>query len=495
MRAAAVLALLVVATASAAAAQQNAQRCIFVVQFVGDTGRQITSTNGVDYFAGGRVRLGCRGTSISMESDSVAAYNGAKLVYFIGKVKYRDSTVTLDADNGTYYKDGERWEARGNVATKNLVTGSTLTGPSVDYFRKVKGIRDTAETYAIGRPTINYLTADSGAKAPEPYVIVGDRVRLKGDDRVWAAGKVTVDRSDFAARGDSMRLDTGGRQDGSLIGSPLLRGLTKDTFALTGTRIDFTLAQRELKDVIARGDGHLVSRERDLVADTIKMVTVVRQLTRTLAWGKTIRPYAVSSAYAVRGDSVAFYSPGEVLQEAKAYGHAWAGAARDSTAGKPARAAPEPPPPAKDAKPVKPPKDAKPAEPPATGAPPAGLAAKGPPTGTAATTAAAAGNGIDDRDWITGDSVYAKFASRDGATRLLSLTAFDNASAYYRGRGDGKAAGSLTYARGDRIFVQMRGKGAQGVARVDIHGEVDGLQLEPGPAKPSGSAPPPRGAP
>ena len=49
-----------------------------------------------------------------MQSDSVAAYGG-NVVQFIGHVKYRDSTLTMDADRGTYYKSGERWEARGNV--------------------------------------------------------------------------------------------------------------------------------------------------------------------------------------------------------------------------------------------------------------------------------------------------------------------------------------------------------------------------------------------
>ena len=67
---------------------------------------------GTNYFAGGNVRLSCRGTQITMQSDSVAAYGG-NVVQFIGNVKYRDSTLTMDADHGTYYKSGERWEARG----------------------------------------------------------------------------------------------------------------------------------------------------------------------------------------------------------------------------------------------------------------------------------------------------------------------------------------------------------------------------------------------
>ena len=45
-------------------------------------------------------------------ADSVAAYGG-NVVHFIGNVKYRDSTLTMDADHGTYYKNGEKWEARG----------------------------------------------------------------------------------------------------------------------------------------------------------------------------------------------------------------------------------------------------------------------------------------------------------------------------------------------------------------------------------------------
>ena len=120
--------------------------------------------SGTNYFAGGNVRLRCRGTQISMQSDSVAAYGGP-VVQFIGNVKYRDSTITMDADHGTYYKNGERWEARGRVQTRNLTTGSSLAGPSLDYYRVVKGVRDTLEMYAVGRPRINYVPADSGAEA------------------------------------------------------------------------------------------------------------------------------------------------------------------------------------------------------------------------------------------------------------------------------------------------------------------------------------------
>ena len=102
-----------------------------------------------------------------MQSDSVAAYGG-NVVKFIGNVKYRDSTLTMDADYGTYYKAGEKWEARGRVNTRNLKTGSTLTGPALDYFRVVKGVRDTLEMFATGRPRIQYATTPPAPSRPSP---------------------------------------------------------------------------------------------------------------------------------------------------------------------------------------------------------------------------------------------------------------------------------------------------------------------------------------
>ena len=101
------------------------ERCVFQIDNVDRRGAVNETPTGTNYFAGGNVRLSCRGTEIAMQSDSVAAYGG-NVVQFIGHVKYRDSTLTMDASRGTYYKNGERWAARGDVNTKNLETGSTM---------------------------------------------------------------------------------------------------------------------------------------------------------------------------------------------------------------------------------------------------------------------------------------------------------------------------------------------------------------------------------
>jgi hypothetical protein len=403
----------------------QSQRCVFQIDNVDRQGAVNETPSGTNYYAGGNVRLSCRGMRISMQSDSIAAYGG-NIVQFIGNVKYRDSSLTMDADFGTYRKVGERWEARGNVDTKNLTTGSTLQGPSLDYLRAVKGVRDTLEMYAIGRPKIRYFEEEGdSAHRPEPYLIVADRVRFKGNDLIWAGGKVTIDRSDFAARSDSMRLDTGKGSDGTLIGGdPILRGLGTDSFRLSGRRIDLSLVQRELNKVTARGQGHAVNQDWDLTADTIAIDLKERKLEHTLAWGKQTRPHAVSTTYAMRADSLALDSPGQLLQEVRGFGTAWLGGSVDSA--------------------------------------------------------------TDERDWLRGDTVIARFTPSDSAGKrrsvLSRIEAKAGAQSYHLDRNTrAPRRPSINYARGDAITVTMKPAAAgatSGVDRVDIRGKVDGIQLE-----------------
>ncbi|MFL5402041.1 MAG: hypothetical protein ACJ8BF_04415 [Gemmatimonadales bacterium] len=413
---------------SPVAAQSD--RCVFQIDNVERQGSVIETSKGTNYFAGGNVRLSCRGSQITMQSDSVASYGG-NTVQFIGNVKYRDSTVTMDADNGVYTKSGEKWEARGRVITRNLKSGSTLTGPALDYFRVVKGVRDTVEMYATGRPRIQYASADSGSKPAEPYIIVGDRVRFKGSDRIWAGGKVTIDRSDFSARGDSLRLDTGKGSDGTLIGgNPVMRGLGRDSFTVAGRRLDLKLDRREVTFVTAKGSGHAVSKEWDLVADTIGLDLNNRKLEQTVAWGDSTRPYANSPSYAMRADSLALDTPGQQLKEVRGFGKAWLGGSVDA----PSR----------------------------------------------------------QRDWMRGDTVVAQFVQRDSAgtrrSALSRIVARKGAQSYHIDPSQNHPdRPSINYARGDVIVMTMKQGVRTGVDRVDIRGQVDGIQLEPSDARPADS--------
>jgi hypothetical protein len=263
-------------------------------------------------------------------------------------------------------------------------------------------------------------------------VIVGDRVRLKGDDRIHAGGKVTVDRSDFASRSDSLRLDTGPGGQGSLLGGrPVLRGLGADSFSITGNRIDLKLEGRELTYLVAKGNSKALNKEWELVADTSALDVNRRKLEQTLAWGDRLRPAATSTSYAMRADSLALDTPGQRLREVRGFGRAWLG----GTIYEPTK----------------------------------------------------------DRDWMRGDTVIARFAARDSAGSqravLSRIEARKAAQSYHLERNERvPTRPSINYARGDVITVTMKGGPAagSGVDRVDIRGQVDGLQLEAEPP----SAPP-----
>jgi hypothetical protein len=286
--------------------------------------------------------------------------------------------------------------------------------------------------YATGRPRIEYADAEPTAKPAEPYIIVADRVRFKGNDRLWAGGKVTIDRSDFAARGDSLRLDTGKGSDGTLVGgTPIMRGLGPDSFSLTGKRLDLKLERREITYVIAKGNGHAVSKEWDLVADTIGLDLKSRQLERTLAWGDSIRPYATSPAYAMRADSLALDTPGQQLKEVRGFGTAWLGGTIDAR--------------------------------------------------------------TKQRDWMRGDTVVAQFVQRDSAgTRRAALSrivARKGAQSFHLDPSPRYPdRPSINYARGDVIIMTMKQGIRSEVDRVDVQGLQDGIQLEASDASPAGDS-------
>ncbi|MGE5092392.1 MAG: hypothetical protein ACM3OH_09500 [Bacillota bacterium] len=408
-------------SAPAGAQTPDTQRCRVQIVSVGDTGRSVQAGGQTSYYAGGGVRLKCLGQNITMASDSVVAYPGGD-VEFIGRMRYRDSTVAVDADRVTYRKGEERWEARGAVVSRSLTSGSTIRGPAVDYLRRVVGVRDTFEVLATGRPHVDYFARDSAGERREPYVIVADRLHAVGEDRMWGGGRVTIDRSDIAARSDSLRLDTGAGNDGTLIGKPVFSGLGTDSFTVSGTRIDFALSGRQVRSVRAGDHAHAIKGEWDLVADTILIGVAEHKVERMFAWGRTTRPKAVGKRYEVRGDSLAFDLPRQVLTEARAFGSAWVGGAVDSATG--------------------------------------------------------------NRDWMQADTIVAAFAKRDSAgasrTALDVVRAHHDARSFHSAKSDrpGRPP-SLSYVRGDTITLTMKKSGEEGVERVDVHGHADGVQLEP----------------
>jgi len=403
--------------------------CQVAIDTVGHYGRQVEVRPGeTNLFAGGGVRAHCQGTTSTLAADSVAWYAGVGRFDMLGGVHIRDTAITLDAITASYYLRQERLEAHKNVVAVNRTSGSVLRGPNLTYYRAARGVRDTAEMYATSRPTIDYRAApDSG----EPYVIVADRVRLKGNDRVWGGGRGTIDRSDLAAQGDSLMLDeTAGV--GALVGKPQVQGKGARSYRLVGRRIEFGLRAHEVRLIKALGAGEASSADWRLTADTIHLVVDRRKLQQVLAWGRgegggdSSRPHAVSSLHTLQADSLALDVPEEVLTEARAFRQALSTSKRDSTPGA-------------------------------------------------------------ERDWIAGDTITAHWHQRadSGAKpQLERLLARGKARAFTHLRDEHDSttrAPSLNYTRGNVIDIAMKG---DRIDRVHAVGPADGLHLEPLPPAP-----------
>jgi hypothetical protein len=349
----------------------------------------------------------------------------------LGHVQIRDTSLSLDARFASYYLKEERLEAHNNVVAVNRRTGSILRGPNLRYLRAAPGIRDTVEMYATQRPTVEYRSNATGDTTTEPYIIIADRMRFKGDDRMWGGGTVTVDRSDFASRSDSMMLDQT-RGFGVLVGHPSVEGRGTATggeagksYTLTGTRIELALVQRDVRGVNALGNGKATGADWTLTADTIHLIIANRLLQQTFAWGDTLRPHAVSTLYTIQADSLAIDSPNEVLQESRAYRHAYTTERRDST-----------------------------------------LPAS-------------------ETDWVVGDSITIRFAQEQDSltkqqhTRLRELISYGDARALthqFQPHDTTNAGPAINYSRGDRITLVMA---RDRIDHVIVAGKADGVHLEP----------------
>lgn len=422
-RQAALAALLFLAMAHPVMAQ--GRRCQIQIDHVDREGvsANMFGTTTTNYFAGGNVRLSCRGQNVRIWADSIASYQGT-IVQFIGNFRYEDETAKVTSDFGTYYKDAERWEARGNVHYRDTRDGSELRGPSADYYRQSRGIREQEELYADQRPTLTLAARDSANRVTDPYVIVADRIRMRGEDLMWGGGTVTIDRSDLRGRSDSLQLDTGKGSAGALIGRASIRRAAEDSFAIAGRRIDLALTRKELTGITG-GDSAttLTSRDLDLTAAMISLRLEKRKVVQTLAWGKMPRPRALADDYEVRGDSIAIDTPDEQLRELRSFRGAWVGFRPDSAQG--------------------------------------------------------------ERDWLSGDAITATFAEFVGASgkksALKRLEAKESAKSFYRITKAGAPGGrpSLNYARADKIVLTMQGTDSLKVETIEMTGNVDGMQLSP----------------
>ncbi|HET6761584.1 MAG TPA: hypothetical protein VFH13_05760, partial [Gemmatimonadaceae bacterium] len=324
-----------------------------------------------------------------------------------------------------------------------MPNGGTLRGPSADYYRSTPQ-RPRTRLFAPGRPRVTLVQRDTTGRGrrPDTAHVVANRITMEGDSLVYAAGRVEITRPDLVATGDSAFLDSG-TDFARLMREPLVRGIGSRAFTLTGGVVDVYSKNRQLERVVATPNGHALSKDLELVADTIDLRLQSNELQRAIAWGKGRRARALSPEREIVADSIDAIMPGQRVREVRALRNAYAESNPDS------------------------------------------------------------GVVSDKRDWLRGDTIIARFdtvITTDTANRarIREIIAEGNARSFYQMRNSSGAQNqpSVNYVRGRIIDIDFEeGK----VSTVTVTERATGVLIEPAVestvSKPAVPPTPPRARP
>ena len=382
------------------------------------------------------VIVSCAGQNNRISSDS-AQYNEASgVLLLIGNVRYTEPQVGITADQMTYFRGEDRLNAQGNVVA-TMSNGSVMRAPAADYYRAVVG-RPIARTVATGRPQLTLVDPAGGGATAEPAVVLADQIVLVGDSLVYASRRVEITRGAVRANSDSAFVDSEA-EFVRLMLSPVVTGQGERQFTLRGGVIDLFSRERKLERVLATPTGHVVSGDLELLSDSIDLRLLNDQLQSAYAWGPG-RARATSPDRDITADSIFVSTPNQRLREMHAVGDAFANSIPD----------------------------------------------------TATVTSS-------ERDWISGDTIVARFdsaAAGDTSTVVpRELVATGSARSFYQfGNPEGvRDRPTMNYVRGRVIAIAFAGGEVSTVTVTDqasgVYLEAESLTAIPPPA--SGSVTPP----
>lgn len=318
-----------VASAAPISAQQAPRECL--LNYQSPTGNTRTTaielpSKRYNVFQGGGIIYHCEGQDNTIIADSSEYYGDQSVLYLIGHVHYKETRARVDSDRMTYYQLEDRLRAEGNVNAV-LQSGTTMTGPVVDYYR-VTPARPLASVVATGHPTMRLIQKNPSGAPAEPVNVVANQIVAQGENLVYASGAVEITRPDVIARGDSAFLDSQ-REFARLMRSPTVEGKRDRKFTLSGGVIDLYSRNKILQRVVATPSGHVLSDDLELVSDSVDMRMSNDKLERVMAWGKG-RARAVSPDREIIADSIDAVMPGQRLREFRAVRKAYANSVADT---------------------------------------------------------------------------------------------------------------------------------------------------------------------
>lgn len=272
------------------------------------------------------VVVSCAGQNNRISSDSAQMSEDDGVLHLIGNVHYTEPQATITAQRMTYFRSEDRLNAQGNVVA-TMSSGSVMRAPEADYWRAIVG-RPVSRTVAVGRPQLSLVDPAPSGAPTEPVAVVADRIVLVGDSVVYASRRVEITRTSVRATSDSAFVDSQ-REFVRLMLSPVVTGRGEREFTLRGGVIDLFSRERKLERVLATPSGQVVSGDLELLADSVDLRLSNEQLQQAYAWGPG-RARATSPDRDVIADSIYVFTPNQRLREMHAIGDAFANSIPDT---------------------------------------------------------------------------------------------------------------------------------------------------------------------
>jgi hypothetical protein len=376
-------------------------------------------------FVGGGFVGRCQGENNRLRADSAEQFEAAGIVNLYGNVTYEEpQKIQIRSAHAIYFTREGRLYADGDVIATQLATGSTFSGPSIEYYRATAE-RPTSTMIAPQRSTVSLIEKDSAGTASPPTTVMANRFEERGDSLLYGWGDVLIVRERLTGRADSSVFDKATEQSRLVRGARIVNNDSSRRFTLLGDTIDLYSQARKLDRVIARHASRATTADMELDAETIDLRLKDQQLTEAFAFGKG-RARAKTPQQDVDADSLRIRMAEKVVREVHAIG---------------------------------------------------GARAMGVPDTTKMRTT--------ERDLLRGDSIFAFFDSSAAAVRdtitgpdIQEIRAVGNASSLFHvpSRKGPEAKPAINYVRGIRIFVNFD---TGMVADVRVDSAASGVFIEP----------------
>lgn len=376
-------------------------------------------------FIGGGFIGRCQGENNRLSADSAEQFQQAGIMNLYGNVTYEEpGKMQVTAAHAIYFTREGRLYADGNVIATQLSTGSTFSGPTIEYYRATPE-RPLSRMVAPSRSTARLIEKDSLGQPRPPVTVIANRFEDTGDSLLMAWGDVVIERQQINGRSDSSAFDKITQRARLVRGARITNTDSAQRFVLTGDTIDLFSTDRQLDRVLASHKATATNDQLVLNSERIDLRLVDQQLDQAFAFGDG-RSRATTPQQDVEADSLRIRLAEKRVREVRAIGDARAVGTPDST--------------------------------------------------KIRTT---------DKDVLGGDSVFAYFDSTGTADttkgpRIREIRALGNASSLFHianGRGPAFPPG-INYVRGVRIYVNFD-TGAVRDVRVDS--AASGVYLEPAP--------------